>query len=264
MTSVQKDYWEERLAKTPGLSGVGFLGLGKNYNDWLYRIKRAVFLRTMRTTGLDFGASKVLDVGCGTGFFIERWKELGVRNLVGVDLTNAAVENLRPKHRDATFYQLDIGGPLHTLHPGTFDIVSSFDVLYHIVDDVKYDTAIGNISSLLKPGGRFVWSDNFVHEATKRGVQQVCRSLQEIESILAAKGLEVVERRPCFYLMNTPVDSSNPLGKLFWRALSAAVSRSEIAGYAIGAGLYPLELVLTRWARESPSTEIMICRKAGA
>ncbi|MEZ5363358.1 MAG: hypothetical protein R2748_13700 [Bryobacterales bacterium] len=40
------------------------------------------------------------------------------------------------------------------------------------------------------------------------------------------------------------------------------VQRSEeAAGYALGAALYPLELLLRRIVREGPSAEIAICRK---
>jgi predicted TPR repeat methyltransferase len=218
----------------------------------------------MKATGLAFADASVLDIGSGTGFFIERWKELGVRRIVGVDITHAAVENLRRKHPDAEFQQVDIGDPLPALPRSSFDAVSAFDVLYHIVDDARYETALANISSLLKPGGLFVWSDNFVREGTLRGEQQVSRSLESIERALLASGFQIVDRRPLFYLMNSPVDSRDPVKKLLWQALSTVVSKSEVAGYAVGALLYPMERLLTTLAKESPTTEIMFCRKGMA
>ena len=243
--SRPKDYWDERLATHPGLVGVGFIGLGKRYNDWLYRVKKAVFQSKVRAQGLELPRSTVLDVGSGTGFFISRWKKLGVRKVVGVDLSDTSVANLRRRFPDAEFHQLDIGSDVEGRWHGAFDVVSSFDVLYHIVDDEKYVTALGNIYSFLRPGGSFIWSDNFVHDRTLRAARQVSRSLQEIEKILEQTGFEIIERRPLFYLMNTPVDSLNPIRKLLWRAISAAVSRSEIAGQLIGALLYVPERVLT-------------------
>ena len=240
---------------------MGFIGLGKQYNDWLYRVKKAVFLRKVRSQGLDLPRSTVLDVGSGTGFFVARWKELGVRNVVGVDLADTAVANLRRGFPDVEFHQMDVGSDVQGRWHGTFDAVSSFDVLYHIVDDEKYATALGNIYSFLRPGGLFIWSDNFVHDRTLRAERQVSRSLQEIEEVLAETGFEIIERRPLFYLMNTPVDSLNRIRRLIWRLISAAVSRSEIAGLLIGALLYVPERVFTSFLRESPTTEIMICRR---
>ena len=60
--------------------------------------------------------------------------------------------------------------------------------------------------------------------------------------------------------MNDPIDSQNPLLKLYWNIISRIV-KYEILGLVIGASLYPLELMLTKFAKESPSTEIMICKK---
>lgn len=259
--SLPKDYWDERLAAHPGLPGVGFIGLGKRYNDWLYRVKKAVFLRKARSLGLDLPRSTVLDVGSGTGFFIARWKQLGVAKVVGADLSDTAVANLRRRFPQTEFHQLDVGSDVQGRWDGTFDAVSSFDVLYHIVDDEQYVTAIGNIYSFLRPGGLFIWSDNFVHDRTLRAERQVSRSLQDIEDVLTRTGFQILERRPLFYLMNTPVDSHNPVLRLLWRFTSAAVSRSEIAGLLLGGLLYIPERILTSVAKESPTTEIMVCRR---
>jgi 2-polyprenyl-3-methyl-5-hydroxy-6-metoxy-1,4-benzoquinol methylase len=260
-TFVPKDYWENRLKKKFGLHGVGYLGLGKHYNNWLYKIKKAVFFRKLKSHRLDFANCNVLDVGCGTGFYIERWKDLGVRKIVAIDITNVAIENLRPKYPDVGFYQMDIGANVQSIPSFRFDAVSAFDVLYHIVDDKKYEKAMGNIYSLLKAGGLFIWSDNFLHDKTERSTHQVSRSLDSIEKLLIATGFQIIERRPMFYLMNAPIDTSNRLKKIFWRIVGLSVSRSEFAGLVIGALLYPLELMLTSLAKESPTTEIMICKK---
>src|SRR5262249_2270863 len=154
------------------------IGLGEHYNAWLYKIKKAVFHRKLRPFGPNVADWAVLDVGCGTGFFLERWKELDVRKIVGIDITTVAIERLRRRHQDVDLYQLDIGGNVDHLRGRAFDAISAFDVLYHIVDDDRYASAIGNIYALLKPGGIFIWSDNFVHERTITQTHQVSRSLE--------------------------------------------------------------------------------------
>ena len=102
-------YWEERLRNNPGITGVGYTSLGRGYNEWLYRIRRRVFLRLMRSLKGNWSANRVLDVGSGTGFYIQLWKEIGVKSLVGSDLTEISVLNLRAKYPFDTFHQLDIG-----------------------------------------------------------------------------------------------------------------------------------------------------------
>jgi SAM-dependent methyltransferase len=255
-----KQYWETRLAANPGLRGVGFVRLGRQYNDWLYRVRRQVFPRRLRALDTRMDGLDVLDIGSGTGFYLDRWRELGVRSVVGTDLAEVAVQALRRSHPGTEVHQVDIGGDLGPLSGRTFGIVSAFDVLFHIVEDDRFEAAIKHVRSLLEPGGLFVWSDNFVHQQTVRIPHQSSRSLDFIERTLASSGFEVVERRPMFVLMNGPADTRSPLLKGWWLALRGAVSLGEPVGWTLGALLYPLELLLTRLLKESPSTELMICR----
>ncbi|HZD67581.1 MAG TPA: class I SAM-dependent methyltransferase [Actinomycetes bacterium] len=258
-----KEYWETRLAEHPGLRGVGFVRLGRRYNEWLYRVRRHVFLRHVRAVSSRPSDVDVLDVGSGTGFYLDLWRELGVRSVVGSDLTEVAVHALRRRNPGVEVHQLDIGGDLGPLAGREFGIVSAMDVLFHIVEDDRFERAIKQVRSLLGPGGLFIWSDNFVHQQTVRIPHQVSRSLDSIEGTLGACGLEVVERRPMFVLMNGPADTRSPLLKGWWLALRAMVSLGEPMGRSLGALLYPVELLLTRLLRESASTELMICRAVG-
>ena len=73
-----KEYWQHRLGEAIDLGGVGYKALGTPFNQWLYRLRRAVFLGRMRALRLPWSAMRVLDVGCGTGFYLDRWAELGV------------------------------------------------------------------------------------------------------------------------------------------------------------------------------------------
>ena len=63
-----------------------------------------------------------------------------------------------------------------------------------------------------------------------------------------------------FVLMNGPADTRNPLLKAWWLVVLSLVSLGEPVGRTLGALLYPVELLLTRVLRESPSTELMVCR----
>jgi 2-polyprenyl-3-methyl-5-hydroxy-6-metoxy-1,4-benzoquinol methylase len=255
-----RQYWENRLAANGGLRGVGFRRLGHHYNHWLYRVRRRVFLRCVRGLGIHFEGVDVLDVGSGTGFYLDCWQELGVRSVVGTDLTEVATKALRSTHPNIEIHQLDIGENLGPLQGRRFGVISAFDVLFHIVDDTRFERAIQHIRRLLEPGCLFIWSDNFIHYPTTAVAHQVNRSLNSIQETLASSGFEVVDRRPMFVLMNSPADTRNPLLKAWWLALVALVSLGEPMGQLLGALLYPQELLLTRLLRESPSTELMICR----
>jgi 2-polyprenyl-3-methyl-5-hydroxy-6-metoxy-1,4-benzoquinol methylase len=253
-------YWEDRLNKDYSLASVGRLNWGPLYNRFAYSIRRRIFLRSLRTFGKDFENADVLDIGTGTGFYVERWKELGVRSITGADLTEAAVKRLREKFPSETFHQLNIGKPISGIESEQFDFVSMMAVLYHIVDDEQYETAFKNIYSLLKPGGLFVFSELFLHGETRRFSYLVHRNLDTIKKIYEDAGFECLIRRPLFVLMNEPVDTKNRLLKLYWAILQRIVLRVPGAGVLFGA-LYPIELALVSMLKESPATELMICRK---
>ncbi len=89
----------------------------------------------------------------------------------------------------------------------------------------------------------------------------VNRSLSQIEEILLETGFQIVKRIPQSVIMNSPADSENRLHELFWLAKVSLIQKSEFLGFLLGALQYPLELVLISLLKESPTTEIMICKK---
>ncbi len=255
------EYWETRLEKNFNLHGVGYQSLGVRYNQWMYRVRRKIVEKKIRSYISDFSRQNVLDVGSGTGFYIQLWRDLGLRNIVGCDITRVAVDKLQKAFPDLKFIQMDIGETIAPLKNQRFDFISAFDVLFHIVDDARFTRAIENIHSLLNPGGFFMWSDNFIHQSSITIPHQVSRPLQYSESILRQLDFEIIDRAPMFYLMNAPVDTQSILVKRLWQYYAQILSLSEFLGGLAGAFLYPFELLLTSLCKESPSTEIMICKK---
>lgn len=257
-----KQYWEERLRSHDGLLGVGYTRLGRHFNGWMYRVRRRVFLREARRAGAA-GAGSVLDIGSGTGFYIDCWQALGARQITGVDITRVAVEQLAARYPAYTFHELNIAAPDAPAQIGAqFDAVSMIDVIYHIVDDAEFRRALANVQALLRPGGAFIFCDFLLHAPPLREQAHVRqRTLDEVQAALDAAGLVIERRVPFFVLMNQPVDSRSPLLKLYWKGLSFAASLHDLLGGALGALLYPLESLLVAALRESPSTELIVCRK---
>jgi SAM-dependent methyltransferase len=201
----------------------------------------------------------VLDIGSGTGFWIGQWQRLGVRSVAGSDFTTESVARLRERWGGAAIHHFDITSTEVTV-PGQFDGVSAFDVLFHIVDDDAYARAWRNVAALLRPGGLFALTENFLRHGPERQAHLVSRTLSDITRCARAAGLEIVDRRPVFVLMNRPVDSTSPSLHRWWRGLERVASR-EWVGSVVAASLWPLEVLLASLLREGPSTELMICRK---
>ena len=174
-TDALRDYWEERLRGDYTLGGVGYQGLGEAFNRWGYRARRRVFLRALRARAAP--GARVLDVGSGTGFYLDLWRELGAASITGSDLTAVAAERLAVRHPYAEAVRLDIGAESIDLPAASFDAISAMDVLFHVTDDARFARALVNAARLLRPGGLLVFSDLFVHGAPWRAPHQAIRSL---------------------------------------------------------------------------------------
>jgi len=174
-----------------------------------------------------------------------------------------AVEDLKRDLPYGKFFQCDIGDPDFNKAGNLkkYDLVSCMDVLFHIVDDERFENAIKNISSLLNAGGSFIYSDNFLHGEVIRYKHQACRTKEYLYKVFKAHGLEITVRKPFMYLTNTPIDSKNIFLKFRWFWLENIVSRLKFLGWPMGMGMYPLEILLVDSCKESPSTEIVLAKR---
>ena len=254
-------YWEQRLTDAYTLGSVGWSGLGESFNHWMYAVRKRVFRRVVGESIVDPSYLRVLDVGSGTGFYLNAWRELGVRDLSGSDLTSTAVTRLRAAFTDIPIHQLDIGGDPEQLPSERYDVISIMDVLYHVVDDRRYAQALHNLSRLLKPGGQLIFSENCVAQ-TQAGIHQVSRSRVEIEGALRDAQLVPVLQRPMFFLMNSPIDSDSRILHRWWSTVVRLSARNEMLGWSLGAAVFPLELALVRLTATGPSSKIIVCRRA--
>jgi len=264
MARDETRYWEEQHRTDDSLNAVGWAGLGRAFNGWMYAVRRRVFRRLVRAHVAIGPDSRVLDVGSGTGFYLDLWRELGAGRIEGSDMTENATRRLREARPGTPIHRADISDA-DQLPDGPYDVISAMDVLFHVTDDDAYERAIANLSGLLRPGGSLVMSENMLDDGrVHAGPVQVSRSEAEITRLLRAHGLEPVVRAPMFVLLNGPVDSRSRLLHRWWWLVTHVVSYRELLGQVVGAALMPFELAAVRIARRGPSTKLLICRRTGA
>jgi SAM-dependent methyltransferase len=257
-----KAYWESRLASRFDFRGVGDIGLPESYNRFLYRVRGHAFALIVRSLGLEAGRFDALDVGSGTGFYIEQWLHRHPRSLTGSDLTDAAVRRLEARFSQAAFVQCDIGAPLAPSLAGRqFDVVSAMDMLFHIVDDERYAKAFANFADLVRPGGRLIFSDNLLPARKATVAHQVSRAESEVRDVLHRTGFEIERIAPMFALMNDPVRSDSRLLRKAFATIYRLASKDETMGTLVGAVIYPVELLAIGLLPRGPSTEIVVCRR---
>jgi len=126
----------------------------------------------------------VLDVGCGTGFVLERLQ--GDYEAHGIDTAEVAVEFCRAKGLTHV-HQGELGGS--DLGRGQFDLISFLDVIEHVDDDVdmmrRARTHLKDDGLLLVtvPAFKILWSQHdVVHHHRRR------YSRAELETSIRAAG----------------------------------------------------------------------------
>lgn len=106
------------------------------------------------------GRVRVLDVGCGGGFFLSRLKkEIPSCRSCGIDISKPVLRNAR-KHSDSDF--VCSTAEKLPFRDNSFDVVVCQNVLHHIVGNTRQSSAekarkvVCQIKSLLKSGGRLL------------------------------------------------------------------------------------------------------------
>src|SRR5947209_85787 len=110
-------YWSERLEREFTLAGVGHAGVGLAFNRWAYRIRRRVLLRTLSEFKIEVSGARLLELGFGTGFYLDLWRALKVQEVCGFDITEIAVKAAQERFGAGEtavwrFAKADIGAPL--------------------------------------------------------------------------------------------------------------------------------------------------------
>jgi len=259
-----RQYWEKRLSII-SLDSVGYKGLGEKYNFWLYKIKKKQLQKCLNKYSISIKGKTVLDIGAGFGFYVDFWCSNGASEIVGLDIAKTAINFLKKIYPHYSFYCCDISDKVlpSELMNKKFDIISAFDVLYHIVDDVKFEMAIENISNLCKENAYFLLSDVFIEHGNIISSYYIkSRLLKDYEYILQNKGFKILGKIPVFHFMIPPVDIKNMVEDKIFNTLWSITSRFiNLNPNKVGKIAYILEVFLNFLSLRGTSTKIMICKK---
>lgn len=93
---------------------------------------------------------RLLDVGCGTGWFLKLLSELGWSRIEGLDISPDMLEVARHILPGVTFHETPIEKVTEVLEKGGYDVLTCLGTLHHMPD---LDVVVSELYSLLKPGG---------------------------------------------------------------------------------------------------------------
>ncbi len=194
------EFWSERLARDLSLRGTGHRAFSLSYNRFLYAAQADALDDLLIKWQVPLQDASVLDVGSGSGFFVNFFREHGVQTMVGLDIAPASVHYLRKQFPEYEFHIADIGERQRPIER-EFDIVSAFNVLYHIIDDTLFEQALEHLASFTKLNGFLIISDCLSSSHfTPRHVR--FRGLEYYTETFERLGLQILESLPIYYLMN--------------------------------------------------------------
>jgi ubiquinone/menaquinone biosynthesis C-methylase UbiE len=254
-----KKYWNDRLSKHYDLIGVGDISLTMNYNKWSYKVTRHILNKLIRKHSHP-SDGKILDIGSGTGFVIEIWSNYKNKEISGIDISSEAVKNLKQKFPKYQFYEIDAGSEMLPFQENSIQTATAASVLYHVVEDDALKKLLKNVHRVLQNNGVFIFSDNFIHQSNYSITHQKCRTLENYEELLRESGFVIAGRVPNYILFNDPVDAKGKFYPRLWSLLTRLSKKWKWFDAVIWPLLYPLEILLTNFKKESPAQEFMICR----
>lgn len=259
-------YWEERLRRRFDLTGVGHGSLGPGYNTRLYRARRRALDRALRAVGRDLGGRRVLDIGCGSGFYTEYSLEKGAGDYVGIDITRVSIETLRLRYPDFQFMIGDVSSE-RLIMEAPFDLILAADVLFHIVDDQAFSRALANIAAWLSPGGVLILSDVFPETTLQTAAHCRYRSRDTYRTLLERSSLRISHMEPIFALLQPPPYGvrASPLWRTYawiWR-YGWRVARLRFFDRILPVGLGWLDdaVALKAFGRNAPNAKWLVAVK---
>jgi SAM-dependent methyltransferase len=199
VTYRPQEYWERTLSEQFDLRGTGEPGLPLAYNRACYQLRREVLDRALAAAGLDPRGKRVLDVGCGTGFWTAYYTGRGA-DYTGLDIAPTSIAKLRESYPAARFILSDVS---EADLDGQWDLVNVFDVLYHVTDDARWEAALARLARAVAPGGALLVTDLF-SEPQGLAEHNKMRPLKRYRAVLDASGVrfEYAPLEPTHVLLN--------------------------------------------------------------
>lgn len=182
-------YWADRFRKNgPSLRSVGDAGMTEAEIRAAYAAQAGEIFGMLERAGVELTRARLLEIGCGNGYYAELVRGRGLTRYQGLDITDAFFPMLRERFPGFDFVRGDITADRVA---GEFDAVLMIDVIEHIVTEQKLMSALSNVGAMTAQGGVLALAP--VAPRGRRSLFYV-RFWSEAEVMRALPGFAVIER----------------------------------------------------------------------
>jgi len=157
--------WWDKIFYSDGISDRQTIASDKNplSANYHYCSVEMFILRYLFNNRIPLDQSVILDIGSGSGHWIDFFNSLGSVKTVGMDVSQSSVQFLEDKYssrNDVVIHQGKAAEIINNLDD-SFHIVNAVGVMFHIIDDLEWINTIQAIGAVLRQNGIFVTSGHF-------------------------------------------------------------------------------------------------------
>lgn len=167
--TVQREVWDKQQSHYdlraqvagPPVASERARGVAYPLKKFHNEIKRCLIAR--------FSGPRLLDLACGRGGDLQKWRDAKVEYAKGIDISASEIEEARGRYHNLPggskrplVAEFEVSSTLGTVpnqidRSGPYDLVTCmFAAHYFYISERSFETFISNVASNLKPGGYFV------------------------------------------------------------------------------------------------------------
>jgi 2-polyprenyl-3-methyl-5-hydroxy-6-metoxy-1,4-benzoquinol methylase len=173
-TGYREDkYWEDRHKKFKG----DFRAVA-SYSEEVddrYPRQREQFIQILKSHDFKIEGCRVLEFGCGNGFWGGVMLERGVAKYTGIDISPTAIEYCQHSYPKGNFVQHHLGSEHLSLNE-TFNLVCSIDVTQHVVEKPKLVQFLSDMKTHADPGS-LIFCTSYIVEQAQSGVRAQAKNV---------------------------------------------------------------------------------------
>jgi len=185
-------FWNIRHQKVGDLRSGGHVSLDETTNQMFYMVRLGLLLDEIGHQSHPVAPLFLLDAGCGKGWFSRELAKFG-HQVDGIDTSEVALAHSREQGGGPRYFRSTISG---WRSPWLYDVMTSIDVLFHILDDDAWASSVRNLASLVRMRGRLIMADWGADGDHIYGNYQVCRGRNKYLPLMRDCGMRFDGWRP--------------------------------------------------------------------
>jgi len=187
-----------------------------------YASMEMLILKHLRNNGISINKTCILDIGSGSGHWIDFYKSLEPKLITGMDISLSSFDYLKEKYAEDSSIEIYHGKALEVINQlnDEYGLVNAIGVMFHIVDDSEWQETIHAVGRITKEGGLFVVGGHFglldglnVQIDRDRHINKRLRSKRHWKHVLKDVGFREVKvyRNHSYLWINDTLPENNVL-----------------------------------------------------